>query len=265
MWPLDGLTCAIAVPTGLAAFNVGGVTIHRLFQLHEGKALAIGHFQKLLRYLRNPLFACKKDYHSLHGFQSHLSIHGLETGRTVWRWWVVWVKKYAVCRWFLQLQHVSDNPVSEKIATQSLLFKLGCAMSWHDSVLYDTLTINERQKKDQEFSSMLDCKRYGCPTDETLDMTNGCTANVRFAGFGPFSQIRSHMTAGLEAKFPLTVSARVSASQHWHQDWASAIGTVCAITVNRVTVQFDHISEPYHVEKVKSRFMVMKNVYVYRR
>ncbi len=41
MWPLDGLTCAIAAPTGLAAFNVGGVTIHRLFQLpieHEGKA-----------------------------------------------------------------------------------------------------------------------------------------------------------------------------------------------------------------------------------
>ncbi len=44
-----------------------------------------------------------------------------------------------------------------------------------------------------------------------------------------------------------------------------AIGTVCAISVNRFTVQFDHISEPYHVEKVKSRFMVIKNVYVYRR
>ena len=29
----ENLTCAIAAPTGLAAFNVGGVTIHRLFQL----------------------------------------------------------------------------------------------------------------------------------------------------------------------------------------------------------------------------------------
>ncbi len=41
MWLLDGLTCAIAAPTGLAAFNVDGVAIHRLFQLpieHEGKA-----------------------------------------------------------------------------------------------------------------------------------------------------------------------------------------------------------------------------------
>ena len=40
LWPTDNLTCAVAAPTGLAAFNVGGVTIHRLFQLpveHEGK------------------------------------------------------------------------------------------------------------------------------------------------------------------------------------------------------------------------------------
>lgn len=43
-WSLYGLTCAIAAPTGLAAFNVGGITIHRLFQLpieHEGKQLLI--------------------------------------------------------------------------------------------------------------------------------------------------------------------------------------------------------------------------------
>ena len=34
IWPSNDLTCAIAAPTGLAAFSVGGVTIHRLFQLH---------------------------------------------------------------------------------------------------------------------------------------------------------------------------------------------------------------------------------------
>ena len=36
----DDTTCAVAAPTGLAAYNVGGVTVHRLFQLpieHEGK------------------------------------------------------------------------------------------------------------------------------------------------------------------------------------------------------------------------------------
>ena len=33
LWPSDDLTCAVAAPTGLAAFNVSGITIHRLFQL----------------------------------------------------------------------------------------------------------------------------------------------------------------------------------------------------------------------------------------
>ena len=33
LWPTNDLNCAIAAPTGLAAFNVGGDTIHRLFQL----------------------------------------------------------------------------------------------------------------------------------------------------------------------------------------------------------------------------------------
>jgi len=36
----DNITCAVAAPTGLAAYNVGGVTVHRLFQLPielEGK------------------------------------------------------------------------------------------------------------------------------------------------------------------------------------------------------------------------------------
>ena len=39
IWPEHNLTCAITAPTGLAAFNVGGVTV-RLFQLpieNEGR------------------------------------------------------------------------------------------------------------------------------------------------------------------------------------------------------------------------------------
>ena len=50
LWPSDDLTCAVAAPTGLAAFNVGGVTIHRLFQLpveHEGKTAGYWPLSKL--------------------------------------------------------------------------------------------------------------------------------------------------------------------------------------------------------------------------
>ena len=41
LWSSTKQTCAVAAPTGLAAYNVGGVTAHRLFQLpieHEGKS-----------------------------------------------------------------------------------------------------------------------------------------------------------------------------------------------------------------------------------
>ena len=41
LWNSEGLLCGIAAPTGLAGFNVGGITIHRLFQLpveHATKA-----------------------------------------------------------------------------------------------------------------------------------------------------------------------------------------------------------------------------------
>ena len=41
---------------------------------------------------------------------------------------------------------------------------------WKDSVVYDELTINERQKKDGKFSAMLDSVRRGFPTEETLRM-----------------------------------------------------------------------------------------------
>lgn len=40
----DDTTCAVAAPTGLAAYNVGGVTVHRLFQL------PIEHGGRMARY-----------------------------------------------------------------------------------------------------------------------------------------------------------------------------------------------------------------------
>ena len=39
---------------------------------------------------------------------------------------------------------------------------------WEETVTYHEPTINERQKTDQEFCSMLDCVRCGFPTAETI-------------------------------------------------------------------------------------------------
>ena len=75
------------------------------------------------------------------------------------------------------------------------------------------------------------------------------------------------MTAGLEAKLLLANGARVMLRRNidTKQGFVNgAIGTVLSITKERVKVKFDHITEPYKVERVQSRFMVMKNFYVYR-
>ena len=78
----------------------------------------------------------------------------------------------------------------------------------------------------------------------------------------------SNMTAGLEAKLRLAVGARVMLCRNIDTSAGlvnGAIGTVRAIAKRHVSVQFDHMTEPYNVEKVKSKFIIMKNFYVYRK
>ena len=222
--------------------------------------------------------------------------------------------------------------VFEKITQKSLQYRLGCAASvniWKDAIAYDELTINERQKQDDEFSSMLDCVRCGRPTDETLSILQkrviqGSIADkfveLQQSQQSPVclfprrkecdhfnnemlsrlsSQVHKllctdevdetystrkwskkaaeqldklnkdcNLTAGLEAQLLLAVGARVMLRRNIDTNAGlvnGAIGTVLSIRSDHVSVQFDHISEPYDVEKVKSRFMVMKNFYVYRK
>ena len=73
----------------------------------------------------------------------------------------------------LQLQPVNGSPVFEMISKKSLCLKLGCAASvniWKDCVEYDELTINERQKKDVEYSNILDCIRRGHLSEEAVSV-----------------------------------------------------------------------------------------------
>ena len=71
----------------------------------------------------------------------------------------------------LQLQPVNGNPVFEVILKKLLCHKLGCATSvniWKESVMYDKLTINEHQKKDGKYSSILDSIKYSSPSEEAI-------------------------------------------------------------------------------------------------
>ena len=74
-------------------------------------------------------------------------------------------------------------------------------------------------------------------------------------------------TAGLEALLKLAVGARVMLRCNVKVEERlvnGALGTVLAIAATRITIKFDKISKPCEIEKVKRKFMVMKNFNVYR-
>ena len=150
---VNDITCAIAAPTGLAAFNVGGVTIHRLFQLpieHDSKTAGYWSLpktsQKVMKTsLRNVKIIIIDEVSmvsSLNLAYIHLRLDELFGGND---WFgsrnMIFVGD------LLQLQPVNGNPVFERITNKALSYKLGCAASVNirrDSVIYDELTINER-------------------------------------------------------------------------------------------------------------------------
>ena len=77
-----------------------------------------------------------------------------------------------------------------------------------------------------------------------------------------------NLTAGLEAKLTLAIGARVMLRRNIDTKNGlvnGSIGSVTAMTSNAITVKFDHIAEPYCIERVKSKFMLMKAFYVYRK
>ena len=175
IWGSDELTVVVAAPTGLAAFNVGGLTIHRLFQLpieHEGQVAGYWSLSKSSqKVMKTKLCHVKliiideiSMVSSLNLAYIHLRLDELFGGD---EWFGS--RNMLFVGDILQLQPVNGSVVFENITKKTLLHKLGCAASiniWKDSVTYDELTINERQKSDAEFSDILDCVRRGCPTDK---------------------------------------------------------------------------------------------------
>ena len=187
IWPSSDLSCAIAAPTGLAAFNVGGMTIHRLFHLpieHEGRQAGYWSLSKAsqkvmkstLRSLKLVIVDEVSMVSSLNLAYMHLRLEELFGGHD---WFG---SKSIVCFGdLLQLPPVNGSPVFQTVSRKSLCHKLGCATSvniWQGSMEYDELTINERQKKDSDFSDMLDSVRRGAPTEKTLEMLRGRVTDI---------------------------------------------------------------------------------------
>ena len=169
-------------PTGLASFNIGGVTIHGLFLLpieHEGKKAGYWSLSKAsqkvmktaLRGLKLLIVDEVSMVSSLNLTYIHLRLLELFGGDD---WFggrnVLFVGD------LLQLQPVNGNPVFDKVSRSAVVNKLGCLGSiniWNECVVYDELTINERQKKDSQFSALLNSVRIGTLSEETISTLKG--------------------------------------------------------------------------------------------
>ena len=82
------------------------------------------------------------------------------------------MQEHAIWRRYPTIPPGNGMPVFETVSKAAIIHKLGCVTSiniWKNAVVYNELTINERQKTDREFSFILDCVRRGFPTDEMIN------------------------------------------------------------------------------------------------
>ena len=78
----------------------------------------------------------------------------------------------------------------------------------------------------------------------------------------------SNLTAGLEAELILAVGARVMLRRNIDTKQGlvnGAIGTVTYISSQKLIVKFDHMDEPCPIEMVRSKFLLQKSFFVYRK
>ena len=340
IWKDDSadIKCAVGAPTGLASYNIGGVTVHCMFLLpieHEGKTAGYWPLSKVTQKVMHTNLSRLKlviidevsMLSSLNLAYIHLRLEELFGGSN----WFGSMNIMFVGD-LLQLPPVNGLPVFCRLTNKAISSKLGCLGSiniWKDNVTYDELTINERQKSDPTYSKVLNEIRRGCPSEDSLshlrkrminvsvadkykelcelgkhpvclfptckacqhhnaNMLNGLGNKVEHflcideidetSGTRKWSKRASealkkankdcNMTAGLEAELTLAVGARVMLRRNLdtkHGLVNGSINTVHAITSQCITVKFDQIPEPYPIERVRRKFMLMQSFYVYRK
>ena len=329
--------CIVGAPTGLASYNIGGVTVHRMFMLpieHEGRTAGYWRLSKdtqknmrtNLRSLKLVIINEVSMFSNLNLTYIHLRLEEL-FGGTDW-----FGSMNVICVGdLLQLPPVNGDPVFSKLnyKIMSKLGSIGSSNIWKDTFTYDELTINESQKIDPVYSKVLDEIHRGSPSEQSINCLRDTIINVSVLEkykqlcesgnhtvrlFPTCKQCEEHntimlesldaklecfpcvdeidetssarkwskkaanalskankdckLTAGLEAKLTLAVGAGVMLRRNIdtkHGLVNGSIGTVTAMTSNSVTVKFYHIAEPYCVERVKSKFILMKTFYVYRK
>ena len=171
----DDTTCAVAAPTGLAAYNVGGVKVHRLFQLpieYEGRTAGYWPLSKAAqKVMRTNLCSLKliiidevSMLSNLNLAYIHLRLEELFGGAGDEYFGSM---NMLFVGDILQLPPVTGSPVFSKLCNKLIASRMGSIASvniWKETIVYDDLTIDERQKKDRLFVDILDQVCCGCPT-----------------------------------------------------------------------------------------------------
>ena len=194
------LPVAVTAPTGLAAFNINGTTIHRLLSLpvEHGKPADYSRLQQeQLTVIRATLKDLKlliideiSMVSSLTLLYIHLRLTEVMTNDEAFGGISI------VCFGdFLQLPPVKGNQQFESVTAREAKQRLGAVSSlalW-EKFGYDELTINMRQNSDAAYASLLSNVRHGHITDECwtklFRQRNGicCAITCHIAGWAPSS------------------------------------------------------------------------------
>ena len=144
----DDTTCAVAAPTGLAAYNVGGVTVHQLFQL------PIEHERKLVGYWSLSKVAQKVMHTNLHSLKliiidEALMLLNLNPAYIYLRLEELFsgsgdeyfrLMNMLFVDYILQLPPVTKSPVFSKLCNKWIDSRMGSITSvniWKESIVYD--------------------------------------------------------------------------------------------------------------------------------
>ena len=150
----DDTTCAVAAPTGLAAYNVGGMTVHRLFQLpieHEGKTAGYWPLSKVTQKVMHTNLCSLKliiidevsMLSSLNLAYIHLRLEEIFGGSGDDYFGSM---NMLFVGDILQLPPITGSPVFAKLCNKLIASRMGSMTAvniWKDTIVYDELTINE--------------------------------------------------------------------------------------------------------------------------
>ena len=166
-----GQTAALLAPTGISAYNIGGMTIHRLLQLpiEHGKTPkyrpltdeALEIVRKELKDVSLIIVDEISMVSSVTLLYMHLRLTDIFQTQDKEDGWFGG-KHVVVFGDLLQLPPVFERPVYEALTGKEMQNFVGALSGidlWRDLFSYEELIINMRQKSDPEFTANLDNKK----------------------------------------------------------------------------------------------------------